>query len=186
MPEDEPTPEELLDIEAADAYLDALGNKRDFEGDQLGATQWRKDVDAEPLDMNRLPSAHTTRGRMPPTTGGTPRMAINEDAAQLGQMAQDETVQGMIGAAKGHIADAIAALAGAQQHAEQAGAQAGSLLGGSEGEVLNSQGQQVAQEISNLIGQLSSADGAADDVNGYANAFLTAVRDSASKHGGGS
>lgn len=55
MPEDEPTPEELLDIEAADAYLDALGNKRDFEGDQLGATQWRKDVDAEPLGMTPLP-----------------------------------------------------------------------------------------------------------------------------------
>lgn len=71
MPEDEPLPEELLAVEAADAYLDALGNKRDFDGDQLGATEWRKDVDAEPLDMSRLPTAHTTRGELPPTTGGT-------------------------------------------------------------------------------------------------------------------
>lgn len=80
---DEPTPEEQLDIEAADAYLDAVGNKRDFEGDQLGATQWRKDVDAEPLDMGQLPSAHTASGKLPsaPPTGG--RMSFDELAREF-------------------------------------------------------------------------------------------------------
>jgi hypothetical protein len=96
MPEDEPTPEELLDIEAADAYLDALGNKRDFEGDQLGATQWRKDVDAEPLDMTGLPSAHTTRGELPPATGGTVMSQLSDLAAQVAAQSDVSEILGAL------------------------------------------------------------------------------------------
>lgn len=186
MPEEpELTPEELIAVEAADAYLDAVGNKRDFEGDPLGATEWRKDVDAEPLDMNQLPSAHTASGRMPPTAGGTRRMPINEDAAQVATMANDTTALSALGSCKERLDDALAAIAHASDHVSSSAGTAANLLGGAEGETVNGQGQQLVQELSNLSGQIQAAIALAGDAEGYANAFNTALRDAAQRHGGG-
>lgn len=113
-------------------------------------------------------------------------MSIQENAAQLGQMGQDETAQGMIGSATGHLSDAVAALAGAVQHVTQVASQAAALLGGPEGDHIAGQGQQVVEELNNLIGQIEAAKSSAEAGVGFANAFNTALRDAAQRHGGAS
>jgi hypothetical protein len=175
MPE-EPTPEEWAEIEAAEAYLDALGNKRDFEGDQLGATEWRKDVDAEPLDMSRLPTARTTRGELPPTTGGTPRMAISEDAQIIRAAANDSSLSGAAQLAMSNmgdvqpvavdrLADAVGAMqegmGGLEAHAVAAAAAAG----GEDGQSIQGAASVATEAVSTAVQAAEQARGLADQLN---------------------
>jgi hypothetical protein len=151
--------------------------------DLLGA--WRDDVGRVPVDESRFPSAHTASGKMPPITGGTRRMPINEDAAQVATMANDTTALSALGSCKERLDDALAAIAHASDHVASSAGTAANLLGGAEGETVNGQGQQVVQELSNLSGQIQAAIALAGDAEGYANAFNTALRDAAQRHGGG-
>jgi len=154
MPEEpEPTPEEWAAIEAADAYLDAVGNKRDFDGDQLGATEWRKDVDREPL--NDLPSDHIARGELPPAPATGGRMSAAEEAARLRRIASEN--QDMVGMLV-HAFDVLVGI----------NAEVGEALGAGHSELENAQGpiQQAAINLGNVRDELA---GALNNLNDIAN-----------------
>lgn len=133
MPEEpEPTPEEWAEIEAADAYLDAVGNRHDFEGDPLGATEWRNDVDAEPINDSRFPS-EIPGGATPSTTKGTPVSElddqVNQVANQVANAGDMASIGGMLESFKAAVSQTLttvaAAIGGTQECAdvEAAGAQ---------------------------------------------------------------
>jgi hypothetical protein len=180
---------ELDRVEYDDTLLGLVGDGYDVNapGDQavadfLGA--WRDDVRRVPLDRSQMPSAHTARGSLPPTlTPGEP-MSIMDDAQHIGAMSNDHTAISAIKTAKQHLLDAIQALVGAQQHITDTAGTAAALLGGPDGEQIQGQGQQAAQEVSNLTEQIDAADKTADDVVRFATAFNAVLREQATKHGG--
>lgn len=207
MPEEpEPARDDWLDIEAADAYLDAVGNRRDFEGDQLGVTQWRKDVDGEPFDWSRTPSAHTARGELPTTTGGT--LSIAEHAARLYVIGNDEAPASGAHAA-GDSLTGIAipdleqtALAALQEGSQSLDSHIGTALDcvgeGQDHQQIGGAGEHAKQAYATAIAAAAAAAKAAKDVAAKVQgaqqaaaaaeeatrAFLGVVKEIAQKHGG--
>ncbi|MGW3992390.1 hypothetical protein ACWEF6_02770 [Amycolatopsis sp. NPDC004772] len=209
MPEeDEPTPEEWAAIEAADVYLDAIGNRRDFVGDQLGATEWRKDVDAEPFDWGQTPSAHIARGELPPAppSGGT--LSIAEHAARLYVIGNDEapatgaatasenltgipvpdlsqTVVGPLqegqSSLESHVSSALACVGDGSDHQEIGGA--GEAAKQAYATALAA-ASAAAAKATEMQAALKGAQEASTSAEGATRAFLAVVKQIAQKHGG--
>lgn len=175
-------------VEYDETLLDLVGDGYDVNapGDQdvadlLGA--WRDRVREAPIDETRMPSAHTARGELPHarTTGGT--VSISDNAAQIGQLSQDESIAGAVRQAKARLAEATQHLVGAHQRTTEIAGQAAGLLGGEDGNLVNGQGAQLAEEINRMVEAVDVADQRGDELMRFANAFRTTLADMARKHG---
>lgn len=208
MPEDEITPEELAAIEAADAYLDAVGGGLDIPDDPLGASELRQGVDREPLAWPNFPSAHTARGEtLQAITGGTPAMSISEDAAVLAAIGNDQIAAASCELAATNMTDAAvtvpadsatAVLNEAAETVANQTSQAVALLGtGTDAQAVQGAGQQAQQAMQTAIqaaqhaaklaeearAAIGNAITAANDALAAVQGFYGAVAQAAGRHG---
>jgi hypothetical protein len=107
---------------------------------------------------------------------------ISDDAARLGTIANSRTAVSALASADEHIKDAIAALLSAQNAVNGDADVAAMLVGGSDGEALKGQGNDVGRELGTGLTSLQQFDPAS--VLGQVEAFYTAMGDTARKHGG--
>lgn len=221
MPESDPDNGEINDVDEFlrevdqidydETLVDLVGQGYDVNapGDQavadlLGA--WRDDVARVPVDSSRLPSAHTARGELPPTAGGT--LSIAEHAARLYIIGNDEApatgahVAGdnLTGIAIPDLEQTV--LAALQQGSQSLDSHIGTALAcvgeGEDHQQIGGAGEHAKQAYATAIAAAAAAAEAAKDVAAKVQgaqqaaaaaeeatrAFLGVVKEIAQKHGG--
>jgi hypothetical protein len=183
-------PDEPIDWDVwdDDVLLDQLGNKEPIEeGDETGELRdmlgnWRDDVDSEPVgpiaenaqeihNLNKkfeLPEAQ-------PDTGGTPSMAISEDAPVIRQVAESQAAAGAVQLAQTNIgevsinvdrlADAVGTLQEGAAGIESDAAAAAAAAGGAEGDTINGAGQAAARAFNDAQQAVEQARLKADELS---------------------